>query len=37
MNVIDPNLSFGFCQYARRQREERRGAYEVAPGKHVKV
>lgn len=37
MNVIYPNLLFWFCQYARREREQRCRAYEFTPGKHAKV
>jgi hypothetical protein len=28
---------FWFCQYARREREQRCRAYEFTPGKHAKV
>jgi hypothetical protein len=37
MDVIYPNLSFGFRQYAWSKREERRRAYEFTPRKHAKV
>ena len=37
MNVIYPNLSWRFCWYPRREREQRRRAYEFAPRNHANV
>jgi len=35
MDVIDPNLSLGFCKNAWRKCEKRRRAYEFAPRQHA--